>query len=481
MNEWLLFLWILIGIFAVVLAANWLQIKFKIKSETIRIFVHVLIGLVVSLCIYIFKSNIQLILLSLIFIGVNLTTLKLNMFQSINNTDRKSYGTVYFPLSIFLLLFFFWDKPISLILSILVMSLADPLATIIGNQGKTSFIPWKDKKSRRGSLAMFGSTLLIIMLGTDLLARIYSASFYIPFPVLLGCSLFTALSSTLAESISFKGSDNISVPIVTFLSYEIFLINYTHGTLVPLFFWSFLSILIFYYSWYKRSLSLSGAISGYLIGIIIFGSGGWPWIIPLVFFFISSSILSHLNHKEYPERNILQILANGSLGAFFASIYFFYQFPPAIILYLGAIGAATADTWATEIGFYSKKEPKLIFSKTIVKRGVSGGITILGLAASMLGAFIVGILGEKILGMNDLLFPIAIGGLAGSATDSILGRFIQAQFECSICGSKTEDRYHCDKKAKLIFGSKFIGNDMVNFINTIVGATVTYYLWMFYG
>ena len=172
---------------------------------------------------------------------------------------------------------------------------------------------------------MFGSTLLIIMLGTDLLARIYNASFYIPFPVLLSCSLFTALSSTLAESISFKGSDNISVPIVTFLSYEIFLINYTHGTLVPLLFWSFLSILIFYYSWYKRSLSLSGAISGYLIGIIIFGSGGWPWIIPLVFFFISSSILSHLNHKEYPERNILQILANGSLGAFFASIYFFYQ------------------------------------------------------------------------------------------------------------------------------------------------------------
>ena len=105
----------------------------------------------------------------------------------------------------------------------------------------------------------------------------------------------------------------------------------------------------------------------------------------------------------------------------------------------------------------------------------------MGLAASMLGAFIVGILGEKILGINDLIFPIAIGGLAGSATDSILGRFIQAQFECSICESMTEDRYHCDKKAKLIFGSKFIGNDMVNFINTIVGAIVTYYLWMFYG
>lgn len=481
MNEWYLFSLILISIFSVMLATNWLQAKTLINSDSIRIFVHILVGLTVSICIYIFKSNIQLILLSSIFIGFNLLTLKLGKFKSINNTSRKSYGTIYFPLSIFILSFFFWEKPISLILSILVMTLSDPIATIIGKNEKTTFVPWRDKKSRRGVLAMFASTFLIIMLGTDLLARIYNASFYIPLTVLFGCSLFTALSATLAESISFKGSDNISVPIVTFLSYEIFLINYTHGELSTLAFWSFLSLFIFYYSWYKRSLSSSGAISGYLIGIIIFGSGGWPWIFPLVFFFISSSFLSHLNHKESPERNILQILANGGLGAFFASIYFFYQFPPAIILYLGAIGAATADTWATEIGFYSRNEPKLIFSKTIVKRGVSGGITMLGLTASMLGAFIIGILGEKILGMNGLLFPIALGGLAGSATDSILGRFIQAQFKCVSCNSSTEDRYHCDKRAKLIFGSKFIGNDMVNFINTIIGATVTYYLWMYYG
>ena len=95
------------------------------------------------------------------------------------------------------------------------------------------------------------------------------------------------------------------------------------------------------------------------MGIIIFGAGGWPWIIPLVFFFISASILSHLHHKPYSYRNILQILANGGVGTLFAIIYFFTNFPPAIVLYLGAIGAATADTWATEIGFYSKTEPRL--------------------------------------------------------------------------------------------------------------------------
>ena len=83
--------------------------------------------------------------------------------------------------------------------------------------------------------------------------------------------------------------------------------------------------------------------------------------------------------------------------------------------------------------------------------------------------------------MNDLLIPLSVAGLVGSLTDSILGRFIQAQFKCTKCDEQTEDRYHCDKKTIRIFGSRWIGNDMVNFINTIVGAGVAYVLWMNYG
>ena len=160
---------------------------------------------------------------------------------------------------------------------------------------------------------------------------------------------------------------------------------------------------------------------------------------------------------------------------------FFWGFPPAIVMYLGAIGAATADTWATEIGFYSKSSPRLILSKIVVDRGTSGGITILGLIGSVLGALTIGIMGEVILGLNDLLIPFAAAGLIGSLTDSILGRFIQAQFKCNQCGVQIEDRYHCGEKTKLIFGSRWVGNDMVNFINTTVGAAVAYFFWMNYG
>lgn len=132
MNEWFLFSLIFASITTVVVVTNWLHKKTNIKSETIRKFIHVCVGLVVSICPFIFKSNIQLILLSLLFIGLNSITIKFNLFQSINSTSRKSLGTIFFPFSILILSFFFWEKPISLILSVLVMTLADPLATIIG-------------------------------------------------------------------------------------------------------------------------------------------------------------------------------------------------------------------------------------------------------------------------------------------------------------------------------------------------------------
>jgi len=481
LNDWTVFAIIFIGIFLVLGIAELVRKIMMKPPEYTRKFVHIFVGLIVSICPLLFKSNVQLIALSSLFIIINGFLIKSNKIASMHVTTRKSYGTLYFPFSVLILSYFWWDKPISFILAILVMTISDPIAAIIGKNGQTVYMPWRDQKTRRGSLAMFGSTLIIIMLGTDLLTRIYGAAFFIPFPVLIGVSIFTALSATLAESVSYRGSDNLSTPIVTFLSYEIFLINYTHGTLTQLLLWSFLSILIFSLAWNRKSVSSSGAISGYIMGIIVFGAGGWPWIIPLVFFFISSSILSHLRHKPHSNRNILQILANGGVGTLFAIIYFFWHFPPAIVLYLGAIGAATADTWATEIGFYSKSNPRLVLSKQVVKRGISGGVTFLGITGSVLGALTIGFLGESILHMNDLLLPLAVAGFTGSLTDSILGGYIQAQFKCSICNEHTENRYHCNTKSKLISGSKWIDNDAVNFINTIIGANAAYFLWMNYG
>ena len=281
-DQWTLFGLIFVTIFVVLGLAEFIRNYFNKPPESTRKFVHIFIGLIICFCPLLFKAKYQLITLSSLFIAINTYLLLSKKFKSMNATSRKSYGTIYFPFSVLILSIFWWDKPISFILSILVLTLSDPIAAIFGSQQSYKFTPWIDKKSIRGSSAMFGSSFLIVLLGTDLLLKFYGSNFSIPIPTLLGLGIFTALSATLAESVSCKGSDNLSIPIITFISYEIYLINFSHGTLINLHLWTALSIIIFSYSYKKESLSISGAIGGYILGIIIFGSGGWNWIIPLI-------------------------------------------------------------------------------------------------------------------------------------------------------------------------------------------------------
>ena len=65
-----------------------------------------------------------------------------------------------------------------------------------------------------------------------------------------------------------------------------------------------------------------------------------------------------------------------------------------------------------------------------------------------------------------------MAGFVGSLVDSILGGSIQAMFRCAVCNKETEKRVHCDMQTHHIRGFKWIDNDGVNFVNTIVGAMI---------
>ncbi len=215
LNDWTLFGIIFTGIIIVLSMAEFIRHYKKWAPESTRQFVHIFIGLIVASGPFIFKANNQLIILSSWFIIINKILLMSGKVKSMHGKERKSYGTVYFPTAVLIMSYFWWDKPISFILAIIVLTIADPTAAFIGKNGRTTFIPWRDKKSRRGSFAMFGTTILIIMLGTDILARVYQASFLIPLPVLIGLSIFTAFSAALAESNAAENAVNMLNPIKT--------------------------------------------------------------------------------------------------------------------------------------------------------------------------------------------------------------------------------------------------------------------------
>ncbi|MFQ6606243.1 MAG: DUF92 domain-containing protein [Fidelibacterota bacterium] len=468
-------------IVALIILVERLCTRGRISHEAGRKLIHLSVGLLVSCAPLLFHRSLPVILLSLIFVAVNFVFLKSTTLAALSLPGRKTLGTVYFPVSILLLAIFWWDRPVTFILATLTMTLADTAATAIGERQSNlrSFILWQDKKSFAGSFTMFVVTFIIIGLGSSRLTTIFLPESQLPTINILGLTLLVSLLATLAEATSKEGSDNLSVPLLTALFYDLALQHFIHQTWSIFLLWTVFSALLLWIAWYFELLSPSGAVGGYLMGVLIFGAGGWSWIVPIMVFFILASLLSRLPNKRSPiprtaNRDILQVLANGSLPTLLAMVYFYQPQPLLYYLYLAALSAANADTWATEIGSFSKALPRLIVSGKQVQIGASGGVTLLGLLGSVGGALTIAAVGFIYTSRLDIGGVIVIAGAAGSLVDSLLGSTLQGIYHCPQCGQTVEMRYHCERKTNLKRGYPWMDNNIVNLLNTFTGGLVAF-------
>jgi uncharacterized protein (TIGR00297 family) len=254
-------------------------------------------------------------------------------------------------------------------------------------------------------------------------------------------------------------------------------------------------------------LSRSGVAGAVLIGTCVFGFGGWVWGGTLIAFFVSSSLLSHYGESRKSllqekfakdsRRDLAQTLANGGLAAALAVVAGLVgRTAPAFLLlalaFYGALAAANADTWATELGVLAKQQPRLITTGKLVPVGTSGGVTWQGTAAALAGAAFIGLsaflliqaaarftLGSWLL-RDWVLIPIAgVSGLVGSTFDSLLGATAQATYYCDNCNKETEQVIHrCGQAARLLRGWRWLDNDWVNFLASLVGAGIAALLGM---
>jgi uncharacterized protein (TIGR00297 family) len=245
-----------------------------------------------------------------------------------------------------------------------------------------------------------------------------------------------------------------------------------------------LAIIVAYLAYRADSLDKSGAFAATLVGTIIFGMGGWQWAILLLLFFITSSGLSRafkkrkqgLNEKfsKGNERDAGQVFGNGGLATLFAALHAFY--PESILPWVGfaaALAAVNADTWATELGVLNPTPPRMITDlKKRVEKGTSGGISLWGTFASLLGACLIALPAARFTG-NWLLFPlISLAGLGGSLFDSLLGATVQAMYYCPTDKKETEKHplHTCGTETVQIRGWEWLNNDWVNFACSALGS-----------
>lgn len=235
-------------------------------------------------------------------------------------------------------------------------------------------------------------------------------------------------------------------------------------------------------AYWRGSLAISGAAGALLVGTIIYGFGGWVWGVLLALFFVSSSLLSHYKEQEKKavaekfdkghRRDLGQVLANGGAGAIVALLHGLFPSPLWLPLFLGTIATVTADTWATELGTLSRQPPRLITTGRMVPVGTSGGVSPFGTAVSFIGGLLMGLIAGLLTQNNSLALTITggVGGLAGSLFDSLLGATVQQIYRCDRCQKETEKKLHCGHPTRPLRGWRWMNNDLVNFLASVVGG-----------
>jgi uncharacterized protein (TIGR00297 family) len=243
-------------------------------------------------------------------------------------------------------------------------------------------------------------------------------------------------------------------------------------------------------AWRMRALDLSGAITAVIVGTIIFGLGGLHASAILIAFFVTGSVLSALpgggkvlTGDEKHGRSWEQVAANGAIPAAAILLSHIPRFQIiGALAFVGSVVAATADSWSTELGTRYGGNPIDSLSGDAVVRGMSGGISGVGLLGSLTGSALIAtiavlpIAGIVIGGSIWTFAAIIVAGLTGTLADSIFGSSVQAKFQCEGCGVDTELRTHCNRPAKLVLGYKNITNNSVNFAASAISAIILFLL-----
>ncbi|MBO8232882.1 dolichol kinase [Prochlorococcus marinus str. MU1402] len=191
--------------------------KFNENSrEIVRKIIHIGIGPLIPIAQFLkIDQNSALIFTGIVsfMVFINYTY---KLLPTIEDIERKSYGTLFYCLSLFILIYLFWDKdPYALITGFFIMTFGDGLAGLIGKSiNSKSWVLFNQKKSLFGTITMLLTSLIVVCsIGYTQQSG-------------LNLNYFTiAFFATLLEQFSVLGIDNFIVPISSALFFNFFITN----------------------------------------------------------------------------------------------------------------------------------------------------------------------------------------------------------------------------------------------------------------
>jgi len=186
------------------------------SREIVRKIIHIGIGPLIPIAQFLkIDQNSALIFTGIVSLMVFINY-NYKLFPTIEDVERKSYGTLFYCLSLFILIYLFWYKdPYELISGFFIMTFGDGLAGIVGKSfNSKSWIFFRQKKSLFGTMTMFLTSFIVV----SSLGYAQQNTFNLNY--------FTiAFFATLLEQFSVLGIDNLIVPISSALFFNFFITN----------------------------------------------------------------------------------------------------------------------------------------------------------------------------------------------------------------------------------------------------------------
>lgn len=221
-------------------------------------------------------------------------------------------------------------------------------------------------------------------------------------------------------------------------------------------------LLIALASYLTKRLTLAGAITGAFVGLFIYKGAGIGGLSLLLTFFILGTLATKWRgdkkaaigaaEKNKGRRNAWQVLANGGVAAVLGLMG--WQSPDNTsvvqVMIAGSLAAATADTLSSELGMvYGRRFFNILTLKKDVC-GLDGVVSIEGTLIGVIGAMPIAAIYSFSIGWSTAFYWIVLAGIIGNLVDSVLGALLERR--------------------------RFIGNNLVNFLNTLAGALVCWLL-----
>lgn len=194
-------------ILAILLGNEWWWRNHVVHSEVSRKFVHITVGSFVAFWPFFLSWN-EIRFLSVAFLVVVLVSKYLKLFQAIHSVQRPTWGEIFFAAAVGIITFLTQD-PWVYAASLLLMSLADGLAAILGVQygRRHRYTVFGATKSIVGTMTFFAVSFAILVILNQ----------HIVTSLNLGWIVAVSLLASLIENIGVRGLDNLLVPIMVAL------------------------------------------------------------------------------------------------------------------------------------------------------------------------------------------------------------------------------------------------------------------------